>query len=149
MDSKTFFLILSGVILMCACADNGDIRPGAVNMDCPSSPNCVSSLAMASDRQVPPFQLRPDYAENWEKVAAAVAGMPRTRIVTSSSTFLHAECKSAIFRFTDDLILQPNLATGKIDIRSASRVGYSDMGVNRKRVGALREKLVQAGVIAP
>jgi uncharacterized protein (DUF1499 family) len=61
--------------------------------------------------------------------------------------YLHAEVKSRVFRFVDDLELLLDPASGVVGIRSASRVGYSDLGVNRRRVETLRQQLIQAGVI--
>ena len=76
----------------------------------------------------------------------AVAAMPRTRIVEERPGYLHAECTSRIFRFVDDLELLRSETGDRVDVRSASRVGYGDWGVNRARVESLREALVAAGV---
>jgi uncharacterized protein (DUF1499 family) len=77
-----------------------------------------------------------------------VLSLPRTTIVEERRGYLHAESRSLIFRFVDDLELQSSEAGDRVDVRSASRVGYGDMGVNRKRVEALREALVANGAIA-
>ena len=63
--------------------------------------------------------------------------MPRTTIVAASNQALHAEFRSRIFRFVDDVDLQ--LDGRVVQIRSASRSGYSDWGVNRRRVAAIRQ----------
>jgi uncharacterized protein (DUF1499 family) len=67
--------------------------------------------------------------------------------VEERAGYLHAEAKSRIFRFTDDLELVQGDA-GRVDVRSASRVGYGDWGVNRARVESLREALAAAGAVA-
>jgi uncharacterized protein (DUF1499 family) len=113
---------------------------------CPDKPNCVSSLAPDDDHRVEPFALSGE--KGWAALRAAVAAMPRTVIVEERPGYLHAECKSRIFRFTDDLELARSDAGNRVDVRSASRVGYGDMGVNRARVESLREALVAAGAIA-
>ena len=77
----------------------------------------------------------------------AVAAMPRTTIVEERQGYLHAECTSRIFRFVDDLELLRSETGDRVDVRSASRVGYGDWGVNRARVESLREALVAAGAI--
>jgi uncharacterized protein (DUF1499 family) len=74
-------------------------------------------------------------------------GLPRTRIVSRTDASLHAECRSRIFRFVDDLELCLRAAEGIIAVRSASRLGYSDLGVNRSRVEALRAELKKRGMI--
>jgi uncharacterized protein (DUF1499 family) len=76
-----------------------------------------------------------------------VAKLPRTRIVTDAEGYLHAECRSALLGFVDDLELHLRPADAQIAVRSASRLGYSDMGVNRRRVEALRAALAARGVI--
>jgi len=65
--------------------------------------------------------------------------MSRVRIVTAGETYLHAEFTSAVFRFVDDVEFLLDDAEKVVHVRSASRVGHSDLGVNRKRVEALRE----------
>ena len=114
---------------------------------CPDRPNCVSSEARDAAHGIAPLHLKGDPAAGWEVVLSVVSGLPRTITVKATDRYLHAECKSRIFGFIDDLELQLNIATGVISIRSASRVGYSDLGVNRRRVEALREILKENGVI--
>lgn len=69
---------------------------------------------------------------------AAVQKLPRARIVTQTDNYLHAECRSRVLGFVDDLELHYRPGQGMISVRSASRLGYSDFGVNRKRVEKLR-----------
>jgi uncharacterized protein (DUF1499 family) len=114
---------------------------------CPSSPNCVSSDAGDGDHQVSPLQLAVPATEAWLAARALVSKLPRTRIVSEKPDYLHAECRSALFGFVDDLELNLRPAEGIIAIRSASRIGYSDLGVNRRRVEALRSSLLSRGII--
>ncbi len=106
---------------------------------CPNKPNCVSSLAPDQDHRVAPFALSGE--QGWAALRDAVAAMPRAEIVDERPGYLHAECKSRLFRFVDDLELLRSEAGDRVDVRSASRTGYGDMGVNRARVEALREAL--------
>jgi len=71
----------------------------------------------------------------------------RTRITSETPEYLHAECRSALLGFIDDFELNLRPSEGVIAVRSASRVGYTDFGVNRKRVEALRAGLRKRGVI--
>ncbi|HKA13675.1 MAG TPA: DUF1499 domain-containing protein [Myxococcota bacterium] len=113
---------------------------------CPDKPNCVSSLAPDEGHRVAPFSIsRGD--KGWAAVRDAVAAMPRTTIVEERPGYLHAECRSRIFRFVDDLELERSRAGDRVDVRSASRVGYGDWGVNRARVESLRDALATAGVV--
>lgn len=114
---------------------------------CPDRPNCVSSEAPDAKHAVEPLRLKGDSATAWEVVREIVGSQPRTRIVKASDRYLQVECKSRLFGFIDDLELRLDPATGVVGIRSASRVGYSDLGVNRRRVEALRQMLRDAGSI--
>ena len=96
---------------------------------------------------VAPFRLEAPPEQAWEAVRQAVMQLPRTRIVVEGPGYLHAECRSAVFRFIDDLQLQMRKQEGIIAVRSASRLGHSDFGVNRKRVETLRDLLASRKVI--
>ena len=131
------------------CASERAAVPKTVRLGpCPDKPNCVSSVAPDEDHRVDPFLLNGENP-SWSAVRDAVAAMPRTKIVEQGQDYLHAECTSRIFRFVDDLELLRNEAGDRVDVRSASRVGYGDWGVNRNRVETLREALVKSGVILP
>ena len=114
---------------------------------CPGPSNCVSSEAQDVRHAVAPFRLAGDSTTGWQSMARIVASLPRSSIVKKTDTYLHAEFRSRVFRFIDDLELLLDPATGNVAIRSASRVGYSDLGVNRRRVKTLRQELMQAKVI--
>lgn len=89
--------------------------------------------------------LAPDKA--WLAAREFVSGMARTRIVTETDGYLQAECRSFLFGFVDDLELHLRPLAGIIAVRSASRLGYSDLGVNRRRIENLRESLMKRGVL--
>ena len=105
---------------------------------CPSSPNCVSSAATDEAHHVAPLAYSGAPAAAMQRLRAVIAAMPRATVVTANDTALHAEFRSRLFRFVDDVDCVVDPATGVIQIRSASRVGYSDLGVNRQRVEAIR-----------
>jgi uncharacterized protein (DUF1499 family) len=116
-------------------------------LDCPDTPNCVSSLAKNPKYRVEPFKLKKDPKTSWDIVKKTVEQLPRTKVVSADNSDIHAECKSMIFRFVDDLTLHLTPSNGIINIRSASRIGYSDLGVNRRHVENLRKKLQQNDII--
>jgi len=113
---------------------------------CPDSPNCVSSDATDEGHHVAPFLIASGRDDLWHAVAQILGGMPRTRVVEHSDTYLRAEARSAVFRFVDDVELELRQQDGVIAVRSASRVGHSDLGANRRRVEGLRGRLVEAGL---
>ena len=86
-------------------------------------------------------------AQGWAAALEAVDALPRTERLRTSSHYLHAISRTRLLRFTDDLELLLDEQRGQIDVRSASRVGYGDLGVNRRRVERLRAILIERGVV--
>ena len=108
---------------------------------CGEAPNCVSTGETRESHRVEPIAFADDSEAAFERALAAVNELPGARVVVAEDGYIHAECRSRIFRFVDDLELQVDAEAGLIRVRSASRVGYSDMGVNRRRVESLRAAL--------
>lgn len=113
---------------------------------CPASPNCVSSDE-AGSHAIAPFKLKATPSGAWDALRRALADIPRVKIVQDSGSYLHAEFTSRLLRFVDDVELELRPDAGIIAVRSASRLGYSDFGVNRKRVEDLRRRLQATGAI--
>ena len=130
-------LLAAAVFLVLRRGDGGEPLKERMAA-CPGTPNCVSSRAADESHRVEPLEIAGDPAAAFRRAAAAVRGLPRTRIVAEEEGYLHAECISRLFRFIDDLELELDAAGGVIHVRSASRVGRSDLGVNRKRVEKVR-----------
>jgi uncharacterized protein (DUF1499 family) len=112
---------------------------------CASAPNCVCSEARYADDTghfTPALELPVGNAdEQWRVVRESVVAMGGT-IVSERENYLHATVTSATFRFVDDVELRRD---GKLwHVRSSSRVGYSDMGANSKRVAALKSRVLEA-----
>jgi len=114
---------------------------------CPSTPNCVSSDAADAAHAIPAFELAVPPVEAWRALSAVLKGLPRVQIITLTDDYVRAECSSAFFGFVDDLELHLRVSQNIIAVRSASRLGHSDFGVNRKRVEKLRGLLTKEGVI--
>lgn len=110
----------------------------------PSSPNAVSSQATDA-HQIAPLACKGPQEQAMKALKAIVEGTPNARIVETKPDYLYAEYASALLGFVDDVefYVPPNAKI--IHVRSASRLGYSDLGVNRKRIEAIRERLDQAG----
>lgn len=105
---------------------------------CPNRPNCVSSQSTDPRHAVEPLRYDIPAGKAHQKLLKVLKNMPRTKVVKEKANYIHAECKSRFLRFVDDLELLFDDNDAVIHIRSASRVGYSDLGVNRKRVEQLR-----------
>ena len=105
---------------------------------CPSSPNCVSTQA-DDEHRIDVIPLTGNAADTMAKLKRAIATLPRTAIVTEAADYLHVECTSLIFRFVDDVEFWIDEANHAIHFRSALRVGHGDLGVNRRRMEAIRQ----------
>ena len=79
-----------------------------------------------------PYRCTPSEAR--KRLVEIVGSMPRTTIVATQDDYLHVEFRSRLFRFVDDVEFYVDRERATIQFRSASRLGYSDMGVNRKRM---------------
>lgn len=102
----------------------------------PDSPNCVSSRANPTDRL---HHVEPLRGTSLAAVRRAMGELPRVELVEESGSYLHFVQTSLLFRFKDDVEFE---AEGDVvHVRSASRVGRGDLGVNRRRVEALRARL--------
>ena len=140
------FLLAS--LLACAGSrpDDLGLREGRL-APCPSSPNCVSSGASDEQHAIDGFAFSTSPGDAWNAARAAVAQLPRTEIISQTDDYLHAESTTALMRYVDDVELQLRSGDGVIAVRSASRVGHSDMGANRERVEALRTLLEGSGAL--
>ena len=111
---------------------------------CPQSPNCVSSQAWNPDQRVDPFPFAGDAGEALDALARLVEADPDARVVERRGIYFHAEYSSRIFGFVDDLELLADDDAGVVHVRSAARRGWSDLGVNRRRVESLRESFARS-----
>ena len=140
--------LLTGCCLMLVAFSAAVAGQGASPWaDCPETPNCVSSTASDPARRVDALQVIGAQELAWKVIRDQVAGLARSRIVAEDGQTLHAEISSLLFGFVDDLQLSLDPATGVVELRSASRTGEWDMGVNRRRVDALVESLITTGVV--
>ncbi len=105
---------------------------------CPSSPNCVSTQAQDEGHVIEPIRYRKSRAEAKEALKEVIRSMARTKLVEEDETYLHYEATSLLLRFVDDVEFLFDDETKTIHFRSASRTGYGDLGVNRKRMEQVR-----------
>lgn len=106
---------------------------------CPNRPNCVSSLAHDQKHAIAPFPIIGDIQMSLDNLALIIQNLPRTKIIFKDDNYLHAEFTSRFFGFVDDVEFLANPIKKVIEVRSASRVGYGDLGVNRQRIEDLRK----------
>jgi len=106
---------------------------------CPKSPNCVSTQSTDEKHKIEPLQYNSTLEEAREKIKNIIKSLKRTKIITESDNYLHFEFRTATFKFVDDVEFYFDDKEKIIHFRSASRVGWSDMGVNRKRMEKIRK----------
>ncbi len=137
-------LLLVGLIAYVAMAMQSHKRPENLGLQqgllrpCPDSPNCVcsESHSQASDEHaITPIKLAD---MGWEKMKSILTEQGGV-IEQEDGLYLHATFTTPVFRYVDDVELRLDEQHGLIHIRSASRVGRSDFGVNRKRVEQLMQ----------
>src|SRR5712691_4808750 len=105
---------------------------------CPYSPNCVSTQTQDAGQASAPFRYRKSRAEAKEALKEVIRSLPRTKLVEEDESYLHYEFTSLLLRFVDDVEFLFDDETKTIHFRSASRTGYGDLGVNRKRMEQVR-----------
>ncbi|MEH1987779.1 DUF1499 domain-containing protein [Nostoc sp.] len=109
---------------------------------CPNSPNCVSSQSPDASHQIAPLTFTSTPEEAITNLKQIIESLPRTKIITESQDYyLYAEFKSALLGFVDDVEFYLDRNANIIHVRSASRLGQSDLGVNRQRIETIRAKL--------
>jgi len=115
---------------------------GVVNgilIDCPSSPNCVSSRATDDKHGI--AAIADTDGLRWPTLADKLSNMVGAKLVANQDDYIWVEFTTPIMGFVDDVEFLNDPESGQISIRSASRVGYSDMGANRKRIEVIRNAL--------
>lgn len=92
---------------------------------------------------IAPLKATGDGSAEMKKIADALQAMPRTVIIKQDSGYIYAQSTTALLKFTDDMEFALDASKGIIDVRSASRLGQKDFGVNRARIEAIRAALGQ------
>lgn len=109
---------------------------------CPQSPNCVCSFDTDAQHGIPAIAFTGDGSREWQALLTSIRQEPAATLITESDTYVHAEFRSRLFRFVDDVELLIDRDAHCIHVRSASRTGHSDLGVNRQRMETLRQAAV-------
>ena len=135
------------LLLLSACSGspppNLGVRDGQLS-SCPSKPNCVSSQAADADHFVAPLSF-PVHAEVAQRALLEVLPqMEGAKVVTNEAFYTRAEFTSKTMKYVDDVEFVVDPLSNIIHLRSASRLGYSDMGANRRRVEDIRARLAKA-----
>jgi len=140
-------LWLSFLFLLAGCMTSRPESLGVSNgtlTPCPATPNCVSSQSSPADTEhfisAMPYAIPEELLR--QNILEVLNETPRTKIVTASNDCIHVESTSLFLRFTDDFEFYIDSREKLLHFRSASRVGRSDFGTNRKRVEAFKKELL-------
>ncbi len=148
-------LVLSSLVCISVAAGCGGRMPKALAdgsgrlAPCPSSPNCVSSDATDALHSIAAYRIRGDVETAWKGLVSHLAGLPRVEVVRNEGGYLQAVFTTRLMRFRDDVEFQLDERAGVIRVRSASRIGHGDMGVNRERIESIRAALAERGFVEP
>lgn len=110
---------------------------------CPNSPNCVSSQSESESHHIDPLPYNSSGDEAMKKIKKTILAMPRTNLVEEKEHYLHVEFKSSVLRFVDDVEIIIDDSEKLIHLRSASRIGHSDFGANRRRIDEIKKNFLQ------
>ena len=125
--------------------DNLGLHDGHLT-NCPSSPNCVVSQNGDKDHAIAPIPYHVDLATAKETLLKVLSVVPRTTIVEQADNYIRVESESRILGFIDDAEFYFPAGEQVIQIRSASRLGESDLGVNRRRLEQIRLALADLNI---
>ena len=107
---------------------------------CPGTPNCVSSQEKKSQYRIQPITFKGSLELAKERLHRVIISMRGTRIITQDVLYWHAEFTTQLLQFIDDVEFYFDGSQSLIHVRSASRQGYWDLGVNRRRVETIRSR---------
>ncbi len=107
---------------------NGKFHP------CPKSPNCISTQSTDEKHKMNPLSYNTSLEEAKAKILKIINSLKKNKIITDTNNYLHFEFRTVLFRFVDDVEFYFDDSEKIIHFRSAARIGYSDLGVNRKRM---------------
>ncbi|HAS47790.1 DUF1499 domain-containing protein [Gammaproteobacteria bacterium] len=130
--------LLALLPFLTACAgeppQNIGVRDGRLS-PCPESPNCVSSFESDEEHSIAALDA------TLAQIQRVVLALDEANIVEQSSDYMYVEFTSRLMGYVDDVEFLYDSASNQTHVRSASRLGYSDLGANRKRIEAIRTQL--------
>ncbi|CEO40040.1 conserved exported hypothetical protein. In SS9 and 3TCK? [Photobacterium kishitanii] len=139
-----FITALSGLITGCADPQSTPWQR-QIDTPCDNKSHCVSTIEQREKFKLAPFMLTPKGIQSWAEIIALAQTLPGAKLVEHDDRYFHIEVRSAVFGFIDDFEVKQQAQ--QLHVRSISRSGYSDFGVNRKRAQQFRSLLVKQQLI--
>ena len=155
---KRVLLIFTSLLLVAVCGLGAKIaftgepqlfagsRPSNLGVQtsqlapCPSTPNCVNSQSQDAVHQIAPLTYASSPQEAMAHLKTALQSFKRVKLITEAENYLYAEFTIPVVGFVDDVEFLLDKDAKAIHVRSASRLGESDLGVNRRRIETIRAK---------
>lgn len=135
------YICLAQFLVNTGCVGNPPTSLGQF-APCPSSPNCVSTQSADEEHAIGPISYSGIKDSAKKRLVKIIGSLPRTRVVVDNEDYLHVEFTSRVFRFVDDVEFYLGVEDAMIHFRSASRLGHSDLGANRKRMETIRARFI-------
>jgi uncharacterized protein (DUF1499 family) len=142
------YLLILSLVLLVGCSATPQKETGIVEgsfYPCPTSPNCVSSMAPKEDSHyIEPIvynNITRDLAKI--KILTILKTLKNTTVVEDRDEYIHAEVRSSFFKFIDHVEFYLPKDQNIIHVRSLAKSGYSDFGVNRKRMEKIRVRFYE------
>ena len=137
---KGFSVFIAALAILLGCsvkpADKKDSPKGSL-APCPGAPNCVSTQSGDSRHAMPPLPFIGTKDQCKNRIIDILKNMKRSKIIEISDSYIHAQFRTRFLRFVDDVEFLFDDAAHIIHFRSASRAGYYDFGVNRRRMSEI------------
>jgi uncharacterized protein (DUF1499 family) len=133
--------MIFGALMFAIHAESQSVESPDKFSPCPNSPNCVSSQSTNKKRFIEPLQYTGDIDDARQILINLLENTKRVQLVKVEADYIHAEFRTAIFRFVDDVEFLFPTDKNIIHVKSASRSGYYDFGTNRRRVEWIRSTL--------
>jgi len=140
---KKAALLSLSLLTLTACSQGITNMKDRTSSPCGDKPNCVSTQDDREQHALDTFELSD--SANLDAIEQVALTLPGSKTASKTEDYLRIKCTSRIMRFVDDLELK--ITDDKLIVRSESRTGHSDFGVNRKRAEQLRASLKSEGLI--
>jgi len=135
----SYFFFLTHNLILAGVPDNLGLKNQLLS-PCPETPNCVSSQEKNSQHRIQPITFEGSLELAKERLYWIINSMRGTKIISQEQVYWHVEFTTRLLRFIDDVEFYFDESQSLIHVRSASRQGYWDLGVNRRRVGTIRSR---------
>ncbi|UZE94830.1 DUF1499 domain-containing protein [Alkalimarinus alittae] len=145
--------ILLSATLLTACTGTRPVDIGILDNQltpCPDSPNCVSSYEDKKDEThyIDALVIKGDNPQQaWSSLQSLIKQNSNAEIIKQDDHYIYAEYTSSIMRFVDDTEFLLDKENNRVQLRSASRLGHKDFGVNRERLEAIRAELQKQNIV--